>query len=93
MRRRVLQCHHSDADPGRDGNSGKLTIDPMPNLSTVNFDHSLTNGGSPGLVPSGEMQLVDSNGAPLATPSSPDSDADGFNVCTYASSCGAPSGS
>ena len=40
-----------------------------------------------------EMQLVDTNGAALATPSSPDPDTDGFNDCAYASTCAAPASS
>jgi hypothetical protein len=71
-------------------NSGNVTIGPLPKLSTVRFDLSLTNGKPAHLVPSEEMQLVGSNGAPLATPSAPDPDADGFNVCTFTGSCGAP---
>ena len=31
--------------------------------------------------------------APLATPSAPASDADGFNVCAFAKTCPVPSGS
>jgi peptidase A4-like protein len=70
--------------------SGTVTIGPMPTLSTVNFDHSLTNGKAPGLSASEEIQLVDSNRAPLATPSAPDADSDGFNVCSFTGSCGVP---
>src|SRR5205814_8412982 len=40
-----------------------------------------------------EIQLVDGNGRPVATPSAPDAEGDGFNVCTYAASCGTPSSS
>jgi hypothetical protein len=71
-------------------NSGKVTIGPMPNLSTVGFDLSTTNGRPAGLIASEQIQLVDSNRAPLATPSAPDADGDGFNVCTFASSCAVP---
>jgi hypothetical protein len=71
-------------------NSGNVTVGPLPNLSTVNFDLSLANGAAAGLSASEEIQLIDTNGAPLATPSAPDADGDGFNVCSYASSCGVP---
>jgi peptidase A4-like protein len=71
-------------------NSGAVSVGPMPSLSTVGFDLSMTNGKPAGLVASEEMQLVDTNGAVLATPSSPDADADGFNVCTFSSACSAP---
>jgi hypothetical protein len=71
-------------------NSGKVTVGPMPSLSTVGFDLSMTNGRPAGLVASESIQLVDAARKPLATPSAPDSDADGFNVCTYAGSCSVP---
>jgi len=74
-------------------NSGTVTVGPLPALSTVGFDQSQTNGKPAGLVASEQMQLIDANGAPLATPSAPDPDADGFNVCSFALSCGAPSSS
>ena len=38
-------------------------------------------------MPSEEIQLVNGSGTVLATPSAPDSDADGFDDCTYATSC------
>jgi hypothetical protein len=65
----------------------------LPDLGTVNFDLSTTNGAPAGLKSSEEMQLIDGNGAPLMTPSSPDPDHDGFNDCAWAASCGAPSSS
>lgn len=74
-------------------NSGNVTIGPMPKLSRVHFDRGLTNGSNAQLKSSEEIQLVDFNGSPLATPSSPDPDTDGFNDCTYASTCAAPTGS
>ena len=74
-------------------NSGNVSVGPMPMLSTVQFDNSLTNGKVAGLVSSEEVQLIDSSGAPLATPSAPDPDGDGFNVCAFAGACAAPSSS
>ena len=74
-------------------NSGNVTIGPMPNLTGAHFDLATTNGAAAGLMASEEMQLVDLNRNVIATPSAPDPDADGFNVCTYAGSCGAPAGS
>jgi hypothetical protein len=71
-------------------NSGAVSVGPMPSLSTVGFDLSTTNGNAAGLSASEEIQLVDSNNAPLATPSAPDSDTDGFKVCTYSGSCSTP---
>ncbi|HZT66438.1 MAG TPA: G1 family glutamic endopeptidase [Acidimicrobiales bacterium] len=63
---------------------------PLPNLGTVTFDPGTVNGASPGLVPAEAQQLVDLTGSPEATASAPDSDTDGFNDCSYASSCTAP---
>jgi len=74
-------------------NSGNVSVGPYPSLSTVTFDNSKTNGKPAGLVGSERIQLVDSNGAVLATPSAPDSDADGFNVCSFTGTCGAPASS
>jgi Peptidase A4 family len=74
-------------------NSGKVTVGPMPNLSGAHFDLATTNGAPANLKASEEMQLVDFNKNVIATPSAPDTDADGFNACTYASSCGSPSSS
>ena len=79
-------------------NGGSVTIGPLPKLSTVHIDNAQTASqplgalAGAGLVPAEEIQLVNSKGTPLATPSSPDPDADGFNDCTYASTCTAPSG-
>lgn len=66
---------------------GDTGLAAMPNLSMVTFDPGTVNGGAPRLTPAEEIQLVDANGAVLATPSSPDSDTDGFDVCTYAGGC------
>ena len=70
--------------------SGTITVGPMPNLSRVHFDRGLANKANPGLKSSEEIDLIDFNGAPLATPSSPDPDSDGFNDCSYASTCARP---
>ena len=65
-------------------------LNPLPNLSTVRINNGLANGLNPGLVAAEEIQLVDLNNAVLATPSAPDPDKNGFNDCTYATSCAAP---
>ena len=70
--------------------TGKITVGPLPKLSTVGFDQSMTNGRPAGLTAAEEIRLVDSKGTALATPSAPDPDADGFNVCTFATSCAPP---
>jgi hypothetical protein len=65
----------------------------LPNLTAPNFDLATTDGAPANLKSSEEMDLVDSSGNVIAAPSAPDSDADGFNVCTWASTCTAPSSS
>ena len=66
---------------------GNASVGPLPKLSTVKFDTGLANSVNPKLVASEEIQLVDFNGNVLATPSGPDTDTDGFNDCSYATSC------
>jgi hypothetical protein len=70
--------------------SGNVTIGPLPKLSTVRTDTAKVNGANARLVNAEQVQLVDANNKPLATPSAPDAQRDGFNLCTYASSCAAP---
>jgi Peptidase A4 family len=65
----------------------------LPNLTSPVFDSATTNGAPANLKPSEEMDLVDSNGNVIGAPSAPDASSDGFNVCTWASTCQAPSGS
>ena len=73
--------------------TGGAGLAALPNLSTVHIDNALTNGARAGLRTSEQIQLVDSNNKPLATPSSPDVDLDGFNDCTWSSTCAAPTSS
>src|SRR5207253_1685056 len=64
---------------------------PLPNLTPVHFDLATANGSNAALKPSEAVQMVDILGKPTATPSAPDSpEADGFNDCTYATTCAAP---
>ena len=65
----------------------------LPNLGTVNFDLATTNGAPANLKPSEEMDLIDANSNVIMAPSAPDADADGFNDCSWATSCAAPSSS
>jgi hypothetical protein len=65
----------------------------LPNLTSPVFDLATTNGAPANLKSSEEMDLVDSNGNVIAAPSGPDPDNDGFNDCTWASTCTAPSSS
>jgi peptidase A4-like protein len=72
---------------------GNVSIGPLPSLSRVRINNGTTNGASAGLKASEEIQLVDPGSSQaLVTPSAPDSDANGFNDCTYATSCPAPKG-
>jgi hypothetical protein len=65
----------------------------LPNLSTPAFDLATTNGQPANLKSSEQIDLADSNGNPFSVPSAPDPDADGFNACTWATSCSAPGSS
>jgi hypothetical protein len=62
----------------------------LPNLSTTPFTSGTTNGQNAGLKTSEEMQLIDSNSNVIGSPSAPNSSANGFNTCTWATSCAAP---
>lgn len=63
----------------------------LPNLSGNTFDRATVNGKAPGLTTANELQLY--SPPVIATPSAPESDRDGFNVCSYATSCAAPTSS
>jgi hypothetical protein len=69
---------------------GSVTVGPLPDLTTVHFDLARTNAGSADLTAAEEMQLVNSDGSALMTPSAPDAEADGFNDCSYAAACAVP---
>lgn len=72
------------------GGSGGAQVGPLPNLGTVHFDQATANGANAALTPAQAIQLVDFNNKVLATPSNPDSTADGFNDCAYTTSCPVP---
>src|SRR3954451_17278691 len=59
----------------------------LPNLSTNSFTAAQTNGQNANLTPSEKMNLVDSNGNVIGAPSDPFSKLDGFNLCSWSSSC------
>ena len=69
------------------GGTGFATL---PNLTSPSFDLATVNGAPAHLTASEETQLVDSNGNVIGAPSAPDREADGFNVCAWASGCVAP---
>jgi hypothetical protein len=61
----------------------------MPNLGSVHFKDATLNHANPKFATIDEMQLSN-NGAILATPSAPNSTKNGFNDCTYKTTCAAP---
>jgi hypothetical protein len=65
----------------------------LPTLSSPAFDLATTNGAPANLKSSEQMQLIDSGGTVIGSPSAPDPDADGFNACTWAGTCTAPGSS
>jgi hypothetical protein len=70
--------------------NGNVSVGPLPKLSTVRFNNARTNKANAALKTSEEMQLVDFNNKVLETPSAPDPGKDGFNDCSYASTCATP---
>ncbi len=60
----------------------------LPNLTNPAFSSATVNGASAGLKASEEIDLVDSNGNVIGAPSAPNSTADGFDACAWASTCG-----
>jgi hypothetical protein len=59
----------------------------LPNLTNPGWTSATVNGASAGLKSSEEMDLIDSNGNVIGAPSAPNSTANGFDECTWASSC------
>jgi len=59
----------------------------LPNLSNPGWTSATVNGASAGLKSSEEMDLTDSNGNVIGAPSAPNSSANGFDECTWASTC------
>jgi hypothetical protein len=59
----------------------------LPNLSNPGWTSATVNGASAGLKSSEAMDLIDSNSNVIGAPSAPNSTADGFNECTWASTC------
>jgi hypothetical protein len=59
----------------------------LPNLTQVPFSNARTNGAPANLQASEEIQLIDSGGAVIGTPSAPNGTRDGFSACAWATSC------
>jgi hypothetical protein len=61
----------------------------LPNLTTVKFTQATVNGANAALLSDQALQLIDSNGNPIATPSAPVGGSS-FNDCAWATTCAAP---
>jgi Peptidase A4 family len=59
----------------------------LPNLTNPAFTSATVNGAPAGLKASEELDLTDSNGNVIGAPSAPNSTADGFDDCAWASTC------
>ncbi len=59
----------------------------LPNLTNTPFSAATVNGANANLKSSEEIQLIDSNGKVIGTPSAPNSTANGFTACAWATSC------
>jgi len=70
--------------------SGGTTLAPLPKLTNPRFDRGRVNGAAAGLKSSQEIQMTNASGVVIARASAPDPDANGFNSCTYTTSCPAP---
>jgi hypothetical protein len=68
------------------GTSGE-GVATLPNLGDVHFKNAEVNGAGAALTAADAVQLVNSSGSPVATPSDPNAKGTAFIDCTYASSC------
>jgi len=59
----------------------------LPNLTNPAWNSLTVNGGNPDLNTSEEIDLTDSNGDVIGAPSAPNSTTNGFDECTWASTC------
>jgi peptidase A4-like protein len=59
----------------------------LPNLTNPAWASATVNGAPPGLKASEAMDLIDSNGNVIGAPSAPNSNGNGFDECTWASTC------
>jgi Peptidase A4 family len=62
----------------------------LPNLTETPFSSATTNGAPANLKSSEQVQLIDSNNNVIGAPSAPNSSADGFGACAWATSCPVP---
>jgi hypothetical protein len=59
----------------------------LPNLTDPAWNSLTVNGANPNLKSSEQMQLTDSSGNVIGTPSAPNSTGNGFSECTWTSTC------
>jgi hypothetical protein len=59
----------------------------LPNLTDPAFNSLTVNGANPNLKSSEQIQLTDSSGSVIGTPSVPNSTGNGFSECTWTSTC------
>jgi Peptidase A4 family len=59
----------------------------LPNLTNPAFSSGTVNGAAVKLTTSEEMQLIDSSGNVIGTPSAPNAVGSGFDACTWATTC------
>jgi hypothetical protein len=69
------------------GGTGEASL---PGLAPAQFDNATVNGSPARLSPTEQLQLIDSSGKVIGTPSAPDAEADGFAACAWASQCATP---
>ena len=89
-RRRLTRSTHATAEwieetPLEIGTDAGFAA--LPNLTNPAFTSATVNGASAGLKASEELDLTDSNGNVIGAPSAPNSTADGFDDCAWASTC------
>jgi len=59
----------------------------LPNLTSPAFSAATVNGQSANLKASEEIQLITSSGSVIGAPSAPNAAANGFDACTWATTC------
>ena len=69
------------------GGTGQASL---PNLTTSVFDNATVNGVSAHLATGEQVQLIDSSGKVIGTPSAPNAQANGFADCAWATQCAIP---
>ncbi len=69
------------------GGTGEASL---PTLTPTQFTGATVNGASARLAPAEELQLIDSSGKVIGTPSAPNAQANGFAACAWTTSCALP---